>query len=64
MDLDRGLFNVVTDQHERANKRHLEPERFNRLRDGSVVWEQPLSPISGGMSVDLADTDAEIAHPW
>jgi arylsulfatase A-like enzyme len=61
---DEFLFNVVEDQRERANKRHLEPDRFRRLRDEYLAWEESVPPIPDDAAVDLAFTRSEIAHPW
>ena len=61
---DEFLFNVVADQRERANKRHLEPDRFRQLRDEYLAWEQSVPPIPADAAVDLAFSRSEIAHPW
>jgi arylsulfatase A-like enzyme len=58
------LFDVVVDERERANKRYLEPDRFRSLRDEYSDWERTVPPIPKDASVDLAYSDAEIAHPW
>ena len=58
------LFDLATDQRERANKRYLEPDRFRVLRDEYLDWERTVPPIPDDATVDLAYTDAEIAHAW
>jgi arylsulfatase A-like enzyme len=58
------LFNLVADQRERANMRYREPDRFDALREEYFEWERTVPPIPDDASVDLAYTDAEIAHPW
>lgn len=58
------LFNLAVDPRERADKRHLEPHRFRALRHDYFEWERSVPPIPEGAAVDLAYTDAEIAHPW
>ncbi len=47
------LFNIPTDERERANQAAREPERLTRMRDAWLAWNAEMPPIPGDASISL-----------
>jgi arylsulfatase A-like enzyme len=57
------LFDLAKDPRERANMKHREPERFDRLRAAYAAWEGSLPPIPEDAKFSLVYGAAEMAKP-
>jgi arylsulfatase A-like enzyme len=47
------LFNLASDERERANRAHREPERLARMRSAWEDWEREVPPIPDDAKVSL-----------
>jgi len=57
------LFDLFRDARERANMKHREPERFERLKNAYAEWEAGMPPIPEDAKVSLVYGPREMARP-
>jgi len=57
------LFDLSRDSRERADKKHLEPERFEELRATYAEWDASLPPIPEDAKVQLVSSPETMAQP-
>jgi len=57
------LYDLSRDPRERANMRHREPARFEKLKSAYTTWEEGIPPIPADANVSLVYGPAEMAKP-
>src|SRR4029453_1781800 len=63
LDGDEFLFDLATDQRERANRGRLEPERLDALRARYAEWEATMPPLPADATFSIPYGKADLAHP-
>lgn len=53
VDTNEYLFNISTDERERANQAHLDPERLTRMRAAWEAWNATMPAIPSDSTVTL-----------
>jgi arylsulfatase A-like enzyme len=61
IDGNEFLYDLSRDSRERANMRHREPERFERLRAAYYEWDASLGPIPDEAEFHLVYTEESMA---
>ncbi|MGD9712915.1 MAG: sulfatase [Thermomicrobiales bacterium] len=56
IDDDEYLFDIETDERERANLRRREPERFEKMRGAFAAWETTMPPVPAEARTEIVYT--------
>ncbi len=57
------LFDIETDERERANLARRDPERLAALRERQVAWEQQFGPVPSDAGVSLVYSEKDMPRP-
>jgi len=63
LDGDEFLFDLATDQRERANRGRLEPQRLDALRARYADWEATMPPLPADATFSIPYGKADLAQP-
>jgi hypothetical protein len=63
LDGDEFLFDLSTDQRERANRGRHETERLAAMRARYAAWEATLPPLPPDAAFAIPYTRADLAQP-
>jgi arylsulfatase A-like enzyme len=63
LDGDEFLFDLSTDQRERANRGRHEKERLAALRERYAAWEATMPPLPPDAAFAIPYTKADLAQP-